>query len=210
MSKIAHLILKGFLQGIGFRAYVKLEALRLDIKGTVKNLPDGSIEIYGNAPDEMTYNKFKEIIKAGEGEVKEIIEYFKGSDGYGEGPKEWIGFQVIRDEYSSLEESMEFVVLGGRQMLEKQDQTLDAIKEMDQHLSGKHDQTLDVIKDTNQSIKNMDQHMNEEFNELDQKYDKFGNSLIRLEGDMKDIKSDIHEMREAFTKMVDHFVKDDK
>ena len=199
MSKIAHLILKGFLQGIGFRAYVKLEALRLDIKGTVKNLPDGSIEIYGNAPDEMTYNKFKEIIKAGEGEVKEIIEYFKGSDGYGEGPKEWIGFQVIRDEYSSLEESMEFVVLGGRQMLEKQDQTIGAIKDMNKGL-----------KNTNQSIKNMDQHMNKDFNELDQKYDKFGNSLIRLEGDMKDIKGDIHEMKEIFSKLANHFVKDDK
>ena len=46
MTLIYHIIVKGILQGVGYRAFVKREALGLHIQGTVKNLPDGSIEIY--------------------------------------------------------------------------------------------------------------------------------------------------------------------
>lgn len=42
----AHFIVKGRVQGVGFRAKVHFYATKLKIAGTVCNLPDGSVEIY--------------------------------------------------------------------------------------------------------------------------------------------------------------------
>ncbi len=35
----------GFVHGVGFRRYIKKEAKSLGLKGWVKNLPDGRVEI---------------------------------------------------------------------------------------------------------------------------------------------------------------------
>lgn len=40
----AHIFISGFVQGIGFRQFVKKQALRRDLTGYVKNLPDGRVE----------------------------------------------------------------------------------------------------------------------------------------------------------------------
>lgn len=47
-----HLIVSGQVQGVGFRAAVLHYARRLEIKGTVRNLPDGNVEIYAQGPKE--------------------------------------------------------------------------------------------------------------------------------------------------------------
>lgn len=41
-----HAIARGQVQGVGFRATVCDHATALKLKGTVSNLPDGSVEIY--------------------------------------------------------------------------------------------------------------------------------------------------------------------
>lgn len=41
---------KGNVQGIGFRAETKFLALRLSLKGSVSNCPDGSVEILAQGP----------------------------------------------------------------------------------------------------------------------------------------------------------------
>lgn len=41
-----HAIVKGRVQGVGFRATTCYHASSLGLKGTVKNLSDGSVEIY--------------------------------------------------------------------------------------------------------------------------------------------------------------------
>lgn len=40
----AHVFVSGFVQGVGFRQFVKKTAIRLNLKGWVKNLPDGRVE----------------------------------------------------------------------------------------------------------------------------------------------------------------------
>ena len=41
---LAHIFISGFVQGVGFRAFVKHHALRLGLTGYVKNLPDNRVE----------------------------------------------------------------------------------------------------------------------------------------------------------------------
>jgi acylphosphatase len=41
-----HAIVKGHVQGVGFRALTRHHAMNLGVKGTVRNLPDGTVEIY--------------------------------------------------------------------------------------------------------------------------------------------------------------------
>jgi acylphosphatase len=44
MSVIRHVIVHGRVQGVGFRAFVEVEALRRGIEGWVRNRRDGSVE----------------------------------------------------------------------------------------------------------------------------------------------------------------------
>jgi len=44
-------IVRGLVQGVGFRAFIMRQALRLGLKGYVRNLPDGStVEIVAEGP----------------------------------------------------------------------------------------------------------------------------------------------------------------
>lgn len=44
MSVIRHIIVHGRVQGVGFRAFVEVEALSRGIEGWVRNRRDGSVE----------------------------------------------------------------------------------------------------------------------------------------------------------------------
>lgn len=57
-----HIIFKGRVQGVGFRFQVKMLADSLNITGTVKNLYDGSVEVFIQA-DKITLYKFFERLE---------------------------------------------------------------------------------------------------------------------------------------------------
>ena len=57
--KRVHLIISGFVQGVGFRSWVRREAQKLGVVGWVKNRDDGAVEIVG----EGTEDKLRELIK---------------------------------------------------------------------------------------------------------------------------------------------------
>lgn len=44
-------IVKGRVQGVGFRWFVTREAARLDLAGYVRNLPDGTVEVVAQGPE---------------------------------------------------------------------------------------------------------------------------------------------------------------
>lgn len=85
-----HAIVKGYVQGVGFRALTRYHALNLGIKGTVRNLSDGSVEIYaqGTKQDlESLMQKLKKEI--GPSQIEHVsIEYFPVKQ-----PQE--GFRII-------------------------------------------------------------------------------------------------------------------
>ncbi len=42
-------VIHGRVQGVGFRFFTQREARRLNVKGFSKNLPDGTVEVVGEA-----------------------------------------------------------------------------------------------------------------------------------------------------------------
>tara|TARA_Y100000034_G_scaffold127742_1_gene181143 strand:- start:3558 stop:3833 length:276 start_codon:yes stop_codon:yes gene_type:complete len=64
MKKSVRLYINGTVQGVFFRAFVKENAERYNVKGFVRNLEDGRIEAFleGNSED---VNKMIELCKKG-------------------------------------------------------------------------------------------------------------------------------------------------
>lgn len=54
----AHIFISGFVQGIGFRQFIKINANKLGLKGWVRNLPDGRVEAMSQGSKE----KIEEMI----------------------------------------------------------------------------------------------------------------------------------------------------
>lgn len=73
-----HAIVKGRVQGIGFRSLTHRIAHQLAITGTVCNLPDGSVEIYAQGSKQQLEELMKQInYHALPGSLEDaFIEYF--------------------------------------------------------------------------------------------------------------------------------------
>ena len=59
-----HYIVKGRVQGVGFRYFTRRLAAELDIKGWVKNLENGAVEVHAEG-DEKPMEQFFSDIKRG-------------------------------------------------------------------------------------------------------------------------------------------------
>ena len=46
MLKACRVVVRGRVQGVGFRAFTRRHAMLLEIRGEVANLPDGSVKAY--------------------------------------------------------------------------------------------------------------------------------------------------------------------
>ncbi|MFP3215067.1 MAG: acylphosphatase [Candidatus Micrarchaeota archaeon] len=93
------LIAKGIVQGVGFRYFVRGRALKNNIKGIVRNLPDGSVEIFAEG-DEGNLSNFIEEIRFAEGSLASVDEldiYREGEIGFKEPWKEY-GDKFIIDK----------------------------------------------------------------------------------------------------------------
>lgn len=85
-----HVFISGFVQGVGYRQFVKKNAMELGVNGYVRNLPDGRVE-----------GKFS----GEEKKVKELIELCRKGPFLAEvenvdtgiiGDEKFDGFEVIR------------------------------------------------------------------------------------------------------------------
>ncbi|NCO18285.1 acylphosphatase [Candidatus Pacearchaeota archaeon CG09_land_8_20_14_0_10_30_9] len=75
MKKSIRLYISGLVQGIFFRSFIKENAEKLNIKGFVRNLEDGRVEVFieGNFEDVV---KMVELCKKGpkHSEIKKVEE----------------------------------------------------------------------------------------------------------------------------------------
>jgi len=82
--KQVHLLISGFVQGVGYRAFVQREAEKLGTFGWVRNLRDNRVEVVAQS-DERTLKKFIKICEKGPflAEVKNIaIEWQEPSENF--------------------------------------------------------------------------------------------------------------------------------
>ena len=75
MPRAKRYLVRGQVQGVGYRYFAKGSAERLGVKGFVRNLPNGDVEIHAEA-DDTTLGVFKHELERGPrmATVTEIIE----------------------------------------------------------------------------------------------------------------------------------------
>lgn len=56
---VLHAIVYGVVQGVGYRKFVKSVGERLNLKGFVRNLPDGTVEVEAEGDEDV----LKEFLK---------------------------------------------------------------------------------------------------------------------------------------------------
>lgn len=77
--KQVHLLISGFVQGVGYRAFVKSKARKLGLTGWVRNLMDNRVEVLAQG-DEKILQKLIEICERGPflSDVKDVsVEWQK-------------------------------------------------------------------------------------------------------------------------------------
>lgn len=64
MDVNAHIVVKGFVQGVGFRFFVYHEAMQLGLHGYVKNLYNGDVEVVAEG-DRSVIEEFIKVLRVG-------------------------------------------------------------------------------------------------------------------------------------------------
>ena len=57
LRAVAH----GYVQGVGFRVFLRSHAWRLGVRGYVQNMPDGSVKVVAAGPHSRLQNLLEEI-----------------------------------------------------------------------------------------------------------------------------------------------------
>lgn len=72
--KQLHLYISGFVQGVGFRVFVRKKARRLGITGWVRNLSDGRVEALVQGEEEKLEELLKHVHKGSYfSQVKNVV-----------------------------------------------------------------------------------------------------------------------------------------
>ncbi len=75
MRRAKHYLVRGRVQGVGYRYFALRAAERLGVKGFVRNLYNGEVEVHAEA-DEVALASFKQELERGPrmGRVTEVVE----------------------------------------------------------------------------------------------------------------------------------------
>ncbi len=89
--KSLHLKVHGRVQGVFFRAFTRAHAVQLGLKGSVKNLIDGTVDVYAEGEEK----KLKELIdRLSRGPPGAKVE--KIGEEWGKAQKQYADFEVER------------------------------------------------------------------------------------------------------------------
>jgi len=196
------IIVKGNVQGAGFRALVKKIARSMGIKGRVQNLDDGTVEIYCEAEEDILIRFVKAIdIRQKDGnllaiDVQEMKIYLDGSDGYSkkDAMEPFTSFEIdYRQDLTVAEkeslERQELLIVGGSQVS-------DRLEVVGQKVDG-----------VGQDVRAMHSDMNVRFEGLDKKYHVIGEHLLETSQNIAGMNENIAHMNENNAKMNDNIAK---
>ncbi|MEW5937808.1 MAG: acylphosphatase [Candidatus Thermoplasmatota archaeon] len=187
------LVVSGRVQTAGYRAMVKNIAIGLKVKGTAKNLDDGTVEIYCEASPEA-FEKFKRAIDL-KGDPKNIFAplvehiavYDEKSPSYGIAPlKEFKAFKI---DYTGVDPQIE--------TLERSEMGIIALGAVNANIMAMH-------TDLKGSIKDMHTDLKEGFAETKKGLGRVEKGIERVEGAVKDMHED---QKEGFAR-VEGAIKD--
>ena len=153
------IIVRGFVQGVGYRTFVKIMARQYGLRGKVKNLDDGNVEIILDV-------KNKEILN----------EFIKRIDVKGELPFEPSVREIIVEDYEGEEELPLFEIdygyemsIAEREMIERSEVGIIAFGWMGRYLAGKMDKGFGEV---GEKIDNVSEKVGKGFADLGNKIDK--------------------------------------
>lgn len=86
-----HVYFTGIVQGVYFRAHTRREALRLGLKGWVRNLPDGRVEAWAEG-DVASLDRLLEYCRTGIPAARVDGMEFRDADPTGDYPS----FEIVR------------------------------------------------------------------------------------------------------------------
>lgn len=92
--KQAHVLISGFVQGVGFRQFVKREAIKLGLTGWVGNTKDNKVE--------AVFQPSAGSGREGEEKIKEMIELCKKGPFLAEVEDIKIEWEETKQEYESF------------------------------------------------------------------------------------------------------------
>lgn len=89
--KAAHVFLTGDVQGVFFRAFTKMNAQKLGLRGFARNLQDGRLEVWIESGDDNRLFEMLRLLKRGPEGARVSYAEIRW-----EKPKRYAGFEILR------------------------------------------------------------------------------------------------------------------
>ena len=225
-------VVTGRVQRGGFRVQVAQIASQLGVKGVVRNLKDGSVEIFCEG-NEKTLEEFKKMIDIKSPledlfgvNVENIDEHTEGTKNYVNPPEKFEYFHIDYLNEDLLKTSVERAEIGilafkamhkdlkkgQNELKEGQKDVIKGQKDMREGQDSMLKEQSAMHQDMNKSFKESDENMNKNFNRLNETIGTKFESMDVKYGDisktMREMHNDLKEMKNLFAKLVNHIVKE--
>jgi acylphosphatase len=129
MMKRASIRIKGNVQMAGFRTFIKNTADSLNVNGFAENLEDGSVRVVCEGEEATRENEMVTLMRSFD-KKGEVMIGFLGS---------------MNETLGSMNETQKGVKEDTSKMLEKQDETIDAIGEVSEKIDGSKEEIVTQI-----------------------------------------------------------------
>jgi len=81
MSVVRHVLVRGQVQGVGYRAWVEEEALRLGLEGWVRNRRDGAVEAVFSGADDVVAQMIEACRRGPSAARVDAVDIIEGGEG---------------------------------------------------------------------------------------------------------------------------------
>jgi acylphosphatase len=203
------IIIKGNVQGVGYRAFVRWFANDLGVTGRVKNLSDRSVEIYCEG-DAKVLEDFIRAIDVKSKDMHMLKMNVKSMTIHEEGTKEYFSSKAPK-------RSQDFKIYYGaglkkvdRETMERDEITVLAAQDLSKSIDGVTNK-VDVlgqkvgtgfkelghkVEGVGQNVQSMHGDMNKSFIEMDGRYHSIGENLEKMNENVKGLTDAIKELVE--------------